>query len=80
MRMIVLSALFAAGVALTGASAASAATIGSGINTNAATTATLLEQVQYGYGYRYHGRCRSVTVCRRGPYGRRCHVERICRR
>lgn len=76
MRMIVLSALFAVGVAMTGATAASAAPM-SGINTDAAATTSLLDQVQY---YRGRVRCRSVTVCRRGPYGRRCHVERVCRR
>ena len=42
-----------------------------------AATASLLDQVQY---YRGRVRCRNVTVCRRGPYGRRCHVERVCRR
>lgn len=73
MRMIMLSALFALGVGLTANTAASAATIGSGIN-NASTSlsATLIEKAAY--------RCRRVTVCRRGPYGRRCHVERVCRR
>jgi hypothetical protein len=71
MRMIVLSALFALGVGLAGSTAASAANVGSGIN-NAASTATLLQDVAV--------RCRRVTVCRRGPYGRRCHVERVCRR
>lgn len=80
MRMSVLAALFTVGVALTGVTGASAANIGSGININAATTASLLEQVQYGYGYRHRRHCRSVKVCRRGPYGRRCHVERVCRR
>jgi hypothetical protein len=73
MRMTMLSALFALGVGLTATTGASAATIGSGIN-NASTSlsATLLEKAAYG--------CRRITVCRRGPYGRRCHVERVCRR
>jgi len=78
MRKIVLSALFAIGVGLTGVSGAVAAPI-SGLNTDAAATASLLDQVQY-YRGRHRTRCRSVTVCRRGPYGRRCHVERVCRR
>jgi hypothetical protein len=77
MRKIVLSALFAIGVGLTGVSGAVAAPI-SGLNTDAAATTTLLGEVQYRY--RHRTRCRSVTVCRRGPYGRRCHVERVCRR
>jgi hypothetical protein len=74
MRMIVLSALFALGVGLTATTGASAATIGSGIN-NASTSlsATLIEKAAYG--------CRRISVCRRGPYGRRfCEVRRVCRR
>jgi hypothetical protein len=76
MRMIVLSALFALGVGLASAPAASAATLGGGIN-NAANASSPIEQVQYGYHRRH---CRDVRVCRHGPYGRRCHIERICRR
>lgn len=77
MKMIILSALFAVGVGLTGMGAASAAVGGNGIN-NAANASSILDEVQYRYRDRRH--CRSVTVCRRGPYGRRCHVERVCRR
>jgi hypothetical protein len=77
MRMIVLSALFALGVGLAGAPAASAATLGGGIN-NAANASSAIELAQYGYHRRRH--CRNVRVCHRGPYGhRRCHIERICR-
>jgi hypothetical protein len=76
MRMIILSALFAVGVGLTGIGAASASPIGSGIGT-AAESGSLLQDIQY---YRRDRRCRSVTVCRRGSFGRRCHVERVCRR
>lgn len=76
MRKIVLSTLFAIGVGLAGVSGAVAAPI-SGLNTDAAATASLLDQVQY---YRGRVRCRNVKVCRRGPYGRRCHIERVCRR
>lgn len=25
-------------------------------------------------------RCRNIRVCRMTPYGRRCHIERVCRR
>ena len=76
MRKIVLSALFAVGVGLTGVSGAVAAPI-SGLNTDAAATTSLLGEVQY---YRGRVHCRNVKVCRRGPYGRRCHIERVCRR
>ncbi|MSO67405.1 MAG: hypothetical protein EXQ82_06255 [Pseudolabrys sp.] len=76
MRMIILSALFASGVGLAGVSGASATPAGNGIN-NAANAASLLEEAQYGWRRRH--RCRSVQVCRRGPWGRRCHWERICR-
>ncbi len=77
MKMILLSALFAVGVGLTGMGGASASVGGSALN-NAANASSILDEVQYGYRNRRH--CRSVTVCRRGPYGRRCHVERVCRR
>jgi hypothetical protein len=71
MRIIMLSALFALGVGLTATTAASAAPIGSGLNN--ASTETLIEKAAYG--------CRRVTVCHRGPYGRRvCDVRRVCRR
>jgi hypothetical protein len=72
MRVIMLSALFALGVGLAANTAASAAPVSGGIN-NASTSlsATLIEKAAYA--------CRRVTVCRRGPYGRRCHVERVCR-
>ena len=76
MRMILLSALFALGVGLAGTTGASAAMVGNGIN-NSANASSMLEEVQYGWRHR-HG-CRSVQVCRRGPFGRRCHWERICR-
>jgi len=76
MRMILLSALFALGLGLAGTTGASAAMGGSSIN-NSANASSMLEEVQYGWRRR-HG-CRSVQVCRSGPYGRRCHWERICR-
>lgn len=75
MRILILSALFALGVGLAGMGGASAA-VGTGLN-NAANASSILEDVQYGYRRRH--RCRQVQVCRRGPYGRRCHWERICR-
>ena len=72
MRMIILSALFAAGIGMAGTVGATAAPAANGIN-NATPAASLLEQVQYR-------RCRSVTVCRRGEFGRRhCRTERVCR-
>ncbi|MFN3658811.1 MAG: hypothetical protein ACK4UO_16310 [Pseudolabrys sp.] len=70
MRAIMLSALFALGVGLLGTTGASAA-VGAGIN-NAASAASLLEQTRVV--------CRRVKVCRVGPYGRRCHWNRVCRR
>ena len=74
MRIIMLSALFAIGVGLTATTAASAATIGSGINNaSASMSQTLIEKAAYA--------CRRQTVCHRGPYGRRvCDVRRVCRR
>jgi hypothetical protein len=76
MRMFVLSALFAAGMGLAGMGGAIAAPVSNGLNGAANSSSTLLEQIQYRHGYR----CRSVQVCRRGPWGgRRCHWERICR-
>jgi len=80
MRMIILSTLFALGVGIAGAPAASAAPIG-GLS-SAVTVNSMVEDAQY---YRRHRRwrrpvCRSVRVCRFTPWGRRCHYERICRR
>lgn len=72
MRMIALSALLALGLgfaATTGASAAPATGLSQTLDIN---SSSLLQDVAV--------RCRRVTVCRRGPYGRRCHVERVCRR
>jgi hypothetical protein len=69
MRILLLSALFAFGVGLAGTSGASAAAGSSAIN-DAAKSTSLLTQAA----------CRRVTVCRRGPNGRRvCVVERVCR-
>lgn len=75
MRMIALSALLALGLgvaATTGASAAPAAPATGLSQTLDINSSSLLQDVAV--------RCRRVTVCRRGPYGRRCHVERVCRR
>ncbi|HEY2758050.1 MAG TPA: hypothetical protein VGJ01_20190 [Pseudolabrys sp.] len=74
MRIIMLSALFALGVGLTATTAASAAPIGSGLNNGSTSLSeTLIEKAAYA--------CRRVTVCHRGPYGRRvCDVRRVCRR
>jgi hypothetical protein len=76
MRMIVLSALFAAGVGLAGAGSAVAAPLSNnGIN-NAAQSASIVDQIQFrGRG------CRTVRVCRSGWHGRRtCRVDRVCGR
>ena len=75
MRMLILSALLAVGVGFAGTTGASAAVAGNGIN-NAANSSSLVEQIQWRRGVR----CRSVQVCRRGSWGRRCHMERVCRR
>ncbi len=72
MKTIILSALFAAGLGLAGIGGAVAAPVSNGINN--AEQSSMLEQVQWRH------RCRSVTVCRRGPMGgRRCHTDRVCR-
>jgi hypothetical protein len=82
MRMIVLSAVLALGVGLAGTAGVSAAPGGTGLG-EAAQNATLLQDVQYYRRHyrRYHRRsyCRSVRVCHRSYYGRRCHWERVCR-
>ncbi len=73
MRMILLSALLALGLgfaATTGASAAGV--LGAAGLSAAADSTSLVEQARV--------RCRNVRVCRIGPYGRRCRVERVCRR
>lgn len=73
MRVIALSALLALGLgfaAVTGAAAAPAAPA-SGLS-QALDTSSLLQDVAV--------RCRNVRVCRGGPYGRRCHWTRVCRR
>jgi hypothetical protein len=71
MRMIVLSALFALGLGLAGSTGASAASIGAGINQGANASSLVVETALI---------CRRIKVCRRTPYGPRCHWERVCRR
>lgn len=72
MRMIVLSALFAAGMGIAGAGSATAAPISNGASTANMST-PLVEQVAM--------RCRMVRTCRAGFHGRRvCRTERVCRR
>lgn len=75
MRMIILSALFAVAVGFAGTTGASAAPGAPGL-APAANSSSLLQDIQY---YRRHRFCRTVRVCRGGPWGRRCHLERICR-
>ena len=82
MRMIILSALFAVGVGLAGMTGASAAPAAPGL-APAANSSSMLQDIQYyrrDYRRSYRrDRCRTVRICRFGPYGRRCHIERICR-
>ncbi len=76
MKVIILSALMGLGIGLAGVPAANAAPV-SGLS--AAVEGSLIQDVQY-YRPRHRVRCRSVRVCRPGYYGRRCHIERVCRR
>lgn len=80
MRMILMSALFAAGVGLAGTTGASAAPItGAGV-LDAVSGTSLTEDVQYRR-YRRNRDCRTVRVCSRGPYGRRfCRLRTVCYR
>ena len=78
MRALLLSSLFAIGLGLAAAPAANAAPI-YGINA-AVAGQTMVDQAQYYYRPGYRARCRTVRVCRWTPYGRRCHLERVCRR
>jgi hypothetical protein len=72
MRMIVLSALLALGLGFAGATGASAANVGGGIN-QAANASSLVEQTALV--------CRRIRVCHwPRPFVRRCHWERVCRR
>ncbi len=79
MRILLLSTVLAFGLGLAATTGSQAASIGAGAGiNNAAASTNLVDDAQY---YRRHRRsCRSVTVCRRGPMGRRsCHVQRVCR-
>ncbi|HWE79524.1 MAG TPA: hypothetical protein VG270_13490 [Pseudolabrys sp.] len=75
MHKIVLSAVFALGMALAASTAASAAPLSTGL-TNGATAApnaSIIQDVAM--------RCRRTTVCHRGRFGRRvCETRRVCRR
>ena len=74
MRKIVLSAVFALGMGLAAATGPSAAPLSTGLasGATAAPNASIIQDVAY--------RCRRITVCHRGPYGRRvCRTERVCR-
>jgi hypothetical protein len=79
MRALILSSLFALGLGLaaTPASAAPIADINAAVSGQA-----MVDQAQYYYRprHRHRVRCNNVRVCRMTPYGRRCHVERVCRR
>ena len=78
MRITLLSALFALGVGIAGLSAANAAPAAA---IDGAANASLVQQAQTVIvvdPHRHH--CRSVKVCRVGPYGgRACHWEKVCR-
>ena len=71
MRMIMLSALFAVGVGLAGATGAAAAPGAAGIN-DAAKASSLIERTVLV--------CRRINVCHNTAVGRVCHRERVCRR
>jgi hypothetical protein len=72
--MIILSALFAAGIGMAGTVGANAAPAANGIN-NAAQSTSIIDQIQYR-----GPRCRTIRVCRTGPHGRRvCRMDRVCR-
>jgi hypothetical protein len=82
--MFVLSTLFALGVGIAGAPAASAAPI-NGLS-SAAMANPLVQEAQYYYPprrYRRYSRrhCRSIRVCRYSRYYHRriCRIERVCR-
>lgn len=77
-KTLLLSAVIATGLGLAASTGASAATI-NGIALGSAVDSTSnVQDVQYRHRHRV--RCRTVRVCRVGPYGRRCHNERVCRR
>jgi hypothetical protein len=71
-RRVLTAAALGLGLGLSNLTGATAATVGAGIDT-AAKNATVIEQAQY-----YH-RCRSVRICREGPFGRRGRWEHVCR-
>ncbi len=79
MKKLVLSTVFALGLGLAGATAVSAAPA-SPVPNDGAPAASLVTPAQVVIvGPRHRRHCRVVTVCRRTPYGRRCHQERVCR-
>jgi hypothetical protein len=71
MRMLALSALMALGLGFAATTGASAAPAAPGLS-QAINSGSLVQDVAV--------RCRNVRVCRVGPYGRRCHWNRVCRR
>ncbi len=74
MRKLALSALVTLGLGLVVSSAAVAAPLSAGAAglSTATISASLIEQTAV--------RCRNVRVCRMTPWGRRCRVDRVCRR
>jgi hypothetical protein len=72
MRVVLLPTILALGLGLAVTNSSQAASFGAGVN-EAAKTNTLVDTMQYR-------RCRAVRVCRSGPFGRRCRVERVCGR
>lgn len=73
-KTLLLSAVLATGLGLAASSGASAATI------NGLAIGSAAEQTSNVQDVRWVSRCRNVRVCRVGPYGRRCHVNRVCKR
>lgn len=74
-KTLLLTTVIACGLGFAATAPSHAAGFGSGLN-QATAGSSLIQDAQY-YGRRH--RCRQVRVCRGGPYGRRCHWERICR-
>lgn len=73
-KTLLLSAVIATGLGLAAATGASAATV------NGLALGSAAEQTSNVQDVRWYRNCRNVRVCRVGPYGRRCHVNRVCKR
>jgi hypothetical protein len=74
LKTFLLSAVIATGLGLAASTGASAATV------NGLALGSAAEQTSSVQDVRWYRNCRNVRVCRVGPYGRRCHVNRVCKR